>query len=58
MAEEVAVQSAPSDEDDLTLFRVHEGTKVRIDQDTDTWSEIVLEDGRVGWVPTEALETI
>jgi hypothetical protein len=58
MAEEVAVQSAPSDEDDLTLFRVHEGTKVRIDQDTDTWSEVVLEDGRVGWVPSEALEAI
>jgi tetratricopeptide (TPR) repeat protein len=58
MAEEVAVQSAPSDEDDLTLFRVHEGTKVRIDQDTDTWSEVVLEDGRVGWIPSTALETI
>jgi tetratricopeptide (TPR) repeat protein len=58
MAEEVAVQSAPSNEDDLTLFRVHEGTKVRIDQDTETWSEIVLEDGRVGWVPADVLETI
>lgn len=58
MAGEVAVQSAPSSEDNLTLFLVHEGTKVRIDQETDTWSEIVLEDGRVGWVPTEALETI
>jgi tetratricopeptide (TPR) repeat protein len=58
MAEEVAVQSAPSGEDDLTLFRVHEGTKVRIDQDTDTWSEVVLEDGRVGWIPSDVLETI
>ena len=58
LSEEVAVQSAPSSEDDLTLFHVHEGTKVRMDQVTDLWSEVVLEDGRVGWVPTQVLETI
>jgi len=58
LAQEVAVQSAPSPEDDLTLFRVHEGTKVRLDQRTEEWSEVVLEDGRVGWVPTGAVEEI
>jgi tetratricopeptide (TPR) repeat protein len=58
MVEEVPVQSAPSDEDDLTLFRIHEGTKVRLDQRTELWSEVVLEDGKVGWVPSEALEII
>ena len=58
LTEEVAVQSAPSSEDDLTLFHVHEGTKVRLDQVTDVWSEVVLEDGRVGWVPSQALEPI
>lgn len=58
MVEEVAVRSAPAAEDDLTLFRVHEGTKVRLDQQTDVWSEVVLEDGRVGWVPSEVLEEI
>lgn len=58
LTEEVAVQSAPSSEDDLTLFHVHEGTKVRMDQVTDLWSEVVLEDGRVGWVPTQVVETI
>ncbi len=58
MSEEVAVQSAPSAEDDLTLFNVHEGTKVRLDQRTEEWSEVVLEDGRVGWVPTECVEEI
>jgi SH3-like domain-containing protein len=55
---EVAVQSAPSAEDDLTLFHIHEGTKVRLDQVTEGWSEVVLEDGRVGWVPTGTFETI
>ncbi|MGD2121804.1 MAG: tetratricopeptide repeat protein [Gemmatimonadota bacterium] len=58
MAEEIPVRSAPAAEDDFTLFRVHEGTKVRLDQQTDLWSEIVLEDGRVGWVPSEVLEII
>jgi tetratricopeptide (TPR) repeat protein len=58
MTEEVQVRSAPAAEDDLILFLVHEGTKVRLDQRTDLWSEIVLEDGRVGWVPSEVLEII
>jgi tetratricopeptide (TPR) repeat protein len=58
MVEEVSVQSAPSHEDNLTLFRVHEGTKVRLDQRTDLWSEIVLEDGKVGWVTSDVLEII
>jgi len=58
LAEEVAVQSAPSSEDDLTLFHIHQGTKVRLDQHTQEWSEVVLEDGRVGWVPSGSLEEI
>lgn len=58
LAEEVSVQSAPSEDDDLTLFRVHEGTKVRVDQKTESWSEIVLEDGKVGWVPSNVFEEI
>lgn len=58
LAEEVPVQSAPSDEGDLTLFHVHEGTKVRLDQATEEWSEIVLEDGKVGWVPSQVFEII
>lgn len=58
LAESVPVQSAPSTEGDLTLFVVHEGTKVRIDQRSETWLEVVLEDGKVGWIPTAALEII
>jgi hypothetical protein len=58
LVEEVAVQSAPSEDDDLTLFHIHEGTKVRLDQRTADWSEVVLEDGRVGWVPSGGLEAV
>lgn len=54
----VPVRSAPTADDDLTLFRVHEGTTARIDARADGWVEIVLEDGKVGWVPTASLEEI
>ena len=46
LAEAVAVRSAPTEDDDLTVFEVHEGTHVRIDQRTEQWAEIVLDDGR------------
>ncbi len=52
LSPETPVRSAPADDDDLTLFQVHEGTRVRVDQRTGDWAEIVLEDGKVGWVPT------
>ena len=58
MATELSAQSAPSGDPNLTVFSVHEGTKVRIDRRSEGWAEIVLEDGRVGWVSAEALETI
>jgi tetratricopeptide (TPR) repeat protein len=53
-----AVQSAPSDDADLQIFTIHEGTKVRIDRASDEWLEVVLEDGKVGWVRAEVLERI
>lgn len=58
LAEIVSVQAAPSDEDDITLFLIHEGTRVRIDQRAGDWAEIVLEDGKVGWVPAEVMGVI
>ena len=58
MAEETEVQSAPSDDSALQIFAVHEGTKVRIDRRSDAWVEIVLEDGKVGWVRADQLEPI
>lgn len=58
MAEETPVQSAPSDDRALQVFTIHEGTKVRIDQRSEEWVEIVLEDGKVGWVRTDVLEAI
>ena len=58
MAEEAAVRSAPSDDDELLIFTVHEGTKVRVERRSDAWVEIVLEDGKVGWVRSDRLTLI
>ena len=55
---QVDVLSAPLDDETLTIFTVHEGTKVRIDRLSEEWAEVMLEDGRVGWVPVGVLETI
>ncbi len=54
----VPVHSAPSDDTSLELFTIHEGTKVRIEQQAEDWLEIVLEDGKVGWVGTEVIGII
>ncbi len=58
MAEVVAVRSAPAQDENLTLFEIHEGTHVRLDQRTGEWAEVVLDDGKVGWVPLSSLEII
>jgi tetratricopeptide (TPR) repeat protein len=58
LSHSVPARSAPSADDNLTVFEVHEGTRVRIDQRTDEWAEIVLPDGKVGWVPVDVMEVI
>lgn len=58
LAEAVPVRSAPADQDDLTIFEIHEGTRVRIDQRAGDWAEVVLDDGKVGWVRSEVMERI
>ena len=55
LASVVPVRSAPTGDDDLTVFEVHEGTRVRVDQRTDEWAEIVLDDGKVGWIPSDVM---
>ena len=57
MAGEAQAVSAPSP-DGLALFTIHEGAKVRIDRRDGDWAEIVLPDGRVGWMDAALLEAI
>jgi tetratricopeptide (TPR) repeat protein len=58
MAPQVDVRSAPVDDETLTIFTVHEGTKVQVGRRAEEWAEVVLEDGKVGWVRVGVLETI
>ena len=58
LSPEVGVQSAPSDDPALQLFVIHEGTRVRVDRRSEQWLEVVLDDGKVGWVRADVLEEV
>lgn len=55
--EEVTMMSAPGSS--TALIKIHEGRKVTITDDTiDSWKEVQLEDGTVGWVKRGDIERI
>ena len=51
----VNVRSAPIDRNEKIIFRIHEGLKVDIVQSQPGWFEIILLDGKKGWVSHESL---
>ena len=51
----VNVRSAPLDHDEKVIFRIHEGLKVDIAQSQPGWFEIILLDGKKGWIPHKSL---
>lgn len=53
----VTVKSSP-DASGTDLFILHEGTKVSVKSTLGEWSEIELEDGNVGWMPSKDIEKI
>lgn len=53
----VTVKSSP-DNSGTDLFVIHEGTKVFIRNTLGTWSEIELENGNVGWMPSKDIVKI
>lgn len=54
----ITIRSTPS-ESGTSLFILHEGTKVTIkDNSMQEWKEIELSDGKVGWIPKDAIEII
>ena len=56
-ASTVTVKSSP-DASGTDLFILHEGTKVTIKSTLGEWSEIQLEDGNVGWMPSKEIQQI
>jgi len=55
--QKVEVRGSPAD-DGVELFALHEGTEVRIRRESGAWYEIVLADGKVGWVLRVTLEIV
>ncbi|WP_102409493.1 tetratricopeptide repeat protein [Parabacteroides bouchesdurhonensis] len=53
----VTVKSSP-DASGTDLFILHEGTKVSVKSTLGDWSEIELEDGNIGWMPSKDIEKI
>ncbi|MDE7304979.1 MAG: tetratricopeptide repeat protein [Alistipes sp.] len=57
MATAVAVKSSP-DKSATDLFVLHEGTVVRIADRLGEWCEIVIDDGKKGWLECRKIEVI
>ncbi|MFI3269869.1 MAG: SH3 domain-containing protein [Rikenellaceae bacterium] len=57
MSSAVSVKSSPSDSS-TELFILNEGTKVKIKRTLEEWSEVVIEDGKSGWVKNKRIERI
>lgn len=58
MEPSVTAKSTPSNSG-TELFVIHEGRKVKISDDSmREWTEIELEDGHKGWIPSSSLERI
>jgi len=53
----ITVKSSP-DRSGTDLFALHEGTKVTIKSALGDWNEIVIGDGRIGWVEKRQIERI
>ena len=58
MSERVDVLSAPGSADATRLFTLHAGAKVRVYQQDREWAEIVLSDGKSGWVLMDVFAVI
>ncbi len=57
LAPSVIVRSSPSDSG-TELFVLHEGTKIRINEEVAGWQNIRVKDGREGWIGSADFETI
>lgn len=57
IAEKVNIRSGPKD-DYLLQFTLHEGTKLRVVEETKDWYEIDLSKDLRGWLPKDSVEII
>ncbi|MDD9879968.1 MAG: SH3 domain-containing protein [Candidatus Marinimicrobia bacterium] len=58
IAAAVDVRSAPIERGENVVFRIHEGTKVDITATQAGWVEVILLDGKKGWMAAENVRTL
>lgn len=58
VSQTVNVYSIPAIRDEMMVFKVHEGLKVEITQYQDHWIEIILLDGKKGWIPDNTFRAL
>ncbi len=56
-ARETSVKEEPNNRS-ITLFSLHEGSKVYVEETLEEWNKIRLADGKNGWIPTSDLRTL
>ena len=57
LAPSVVVRSSPS-ESGTELFILHEGSKIKVNEEVSGWQNIRLIDGREGWIIADDFESI
>lgn len=57
LARKARAVSAPGEEG-IQVFTLHEGTKVRIQEVSGSWVEVLLADGNVGWLKADSMARI
>ena len=56
-AKSIEIKSEPNSNSN-NLFRLHEGTKVKIIDNLSGWSHIEIADGQKGWIPSEVIKVL
>lgn len=53
---EIEIYAAPFAKRETVIFRLHEGVKAEVTQDNPEWIEILLIDGKKGWIKKEMVK--
>jgi uncharacterized protein YgiM (DUF1202 family) len=56
-AQETTVKEEPNNRSN-TLFELHEGTKVMVEEKLNDWNRVRLADGKNGWIPASDLKLL
>ena len=54
----VDAYSGPFYGENTVLFRINEGSIADIQKTQKNWMEIILIDGKKGWIPTQSIRTL